>query len=128
MSRMIVPLVLVVLLAGFAFQSRESGQTWNDMQYDLYRGSGSSVINEVQLRAVEKCFGPLELGRYKGKTVTLTVGSPNGRVAAQLRTLAEMALLQAGATIIPKPEDKPANSDFDLEHDCWRPAPNVVPV
>ncbi len=95
------PVVICVLLIA-ALRPEGTSPAWTDMQYDLYRGEISSLVNQSQLTAIEKALAVFDPAKYKDLKIRLIVNAPNGRVADQIAALMRARLLAAGA-ILPGP-------------------------
>ncbi len=114
--------VVMVLLIGFtgcAKKDMGDDGSGGNMQYDSFRGSGSSVVNRVQYEAFKKCIERFDFSKYKGKIVNCTVMAGNQQVTDQVRTLMNIAFIQNGI-LVPrksgeKGKEKPAKYDYSLD-------------
>jgi len=115
----LVVMVLLVGLTGCAKKEMGDDGSGGNMQYDSFRGSGSSVVNRVQYEAFKKCIERFDFSKYKGKIVNCTVTAGNQQVTDQVKTLMNIAFIQNGVLvprkIYEKGKEKPLKYDYSLD-------------
>jgi len=115
----LVVMVLLVGLTGCAKKEMGDDGSGGNMQYDSFRGSGSSVVNRVQYEAFKKCIERFDFSKYKGKIVNCTVTAGNQQVTDQVKTLMNIAFIQNGILvprkIYEKGKEKPQKYDYSLD-------------
>lgn len=119
MRKLILLAVIALCCTGCVSEDNESEYTRGNMQYDILRGNGSSVVNRAQMDAIVKALTKLNLARYKGERVTLDVVAENDQVKMQTVTLAQMMLAKSDTVVLKPAEDKEAavKPDYTLELD-----------
>src|ERR1039457_3858978 len=120
MKNLIYVLALsLILLAGCAKKEIADDSAGGNMQYDAFRGSGSSVVNRVQYEAFSKCLRKFDFSKYKGKVVNINIGAGNPHVTEQIKTLLNVIFVKNGI-FTPKKEfdngkELPPKYDLALE-------------
>ncbi len=120
MKRLVFALALCFILSACAKKEEPTDDyAGGNMQYDLFRGSSSSIVNRVQLEAFDKCLQKFDFSKYKGKVVATNVYAANDHVKEQILSLLNISFIKNGI-LTPKQEiDKkksiPPKYDYSLE-------------
>ncbi len=111
--------LLLIVLSGCAKKEIADDGAGGNMQYDSFRGSGSSVANRVQYEAFSKCLRKFDFSKYKGKVVNINVNAGNPHVTEQIKTLVNVILVKNGIFAAKKEYDNgkelPPKYDYSLD-------------
>lgn len=88
-------LIICFLLAGCNGWNGDFERSGDyNMQYDLFRGGSSSVVNQVQLESIRKCLERFDFLKYRKKIVDIEVNAPNEFVTQQINTLMNIIFIK----------------------------------
>lgn len=107
---LIVNLVsLLVCLSGCGYHHEDYDYTGGNMRYDEFRGSSSSIANQVQLEGIKKCIEQFDFSKYRGKIVDVAIIAGNSQVETQLSTLLNIIFIKEGILTPKKEYDEKGN-------------------
>ncbi len=111
--------LLLIVLTGCAKKEIVEDGAGGNMQYDSFRGFGSSVVNRVQYEAFSKCLRKFDFSKYKGKVVNINVSAGNPHVTEQIKTLVNVIFVKNGIFVSKKEYDNgkelPPKYDYSLD-------------
>jgi len=111
--------LLLIVLTGCAKKEIVEDGAGGNMQYDSFRGSGSSVVNRVQYDASAKCLRKFDFSKYKGKVVNVNINAGNPHVTGQIKTLVNVIFVKNEIFAAKKEYDNgkelPPKYDYSLD-------------
>lgn len=108
MKKIILIVSLLFLLSGCA-NDIDYDCTGSNMKYDEFRGSSSSIANQVQIEGIKKSLEQFDFSKYKGKTVDIEITAGNNQVEIQISTLLNIIFIKEGILTPKKEYDEKGN-------------------